>query len=98
MTPEEIRRRAEHARQLLEDKLLKEALDLMEAEAISQWESVPVRDVEGREVIWRYYKTIRKFRGFLQSALESGKLENFREQQKRSFMDRTSDAVSAFRR
>lgn len=71
--------RAVRAEQLLSDSLLKESLDMIEAEILAQWESCPARDVEGREELWKYYKTAKKFRGILQGAIESGKLAAFRE-------------------
>lgn len=75
MKPEEdVLVRAERARQLLSDPLLVEALDLIEKELIDQWESCPARDKEGREAIWVYYKTAKKFRGILAGAVESGKV------------------------
>lgn len=80
MTPQEIASRANRAQQLLSDKLLVEALDSIEQEIIEQWESCPARDAEGREALWKYYKTAKKFRGILQGAVESGKVAAFREQ------------------
>ncbi len=80
MTPQEIESRATRAGQLLNDPLFQEAFSLIEREIIDQWEACPVRDVEGREILWRYYKTANKFRGVLQGALESGKVAAFREQ------------------
>jgi len=72
--------RAVRAKQLLEDPLFIESLDAIEKEIIEQWEACPARDVEGRESIWRYYKTAKKFRGILQGVVESGKMAQFREQ------------------
>ena len=80
MNPDEIIKRAEHARQLLEDPLLKDALDLMEKEVVEQWGACPARDIEGREQLWKFYKTTLKFRGILQGAIENGKVAQFREQ------------------
>jgi hypothetical protein len=79
MTPDEIARRATRAQQLLSDKLLVEALDTIEEEIIEQWEACPARDTEGREALWKYYKTAKKFRNILQGAVESGKVAAFRE-------------------
>lgn len=79
MRPEEILKRAEHARQLLEDPMLKEALDLIEKEVILEWGGCPARDKDGREELWKFYKTALKFRGILQGAIESGKVAQFQE-------------------
>ena len=80
MSQQEISNKAERARQLLGDKMLVDALDLIEQEIIDQWEACPVRDPEGRETLWKYYKISKKFRGILQGAVESGKVAAFREQ------------------
>jgi hypothetical protein len=75
LTPEQIVQRAERARQLLEDPFVSGALDTIEKEIIEQWSACPVRDVEGREILWRLYMTARKFRGIFEGAIESGKIE-----------------------
>jgi len=80
MTEQEIAHRANRAQQLLSDKLLVEALDMIEREILDQWEACPARDTDGREAMWKYYKTAKKFRGILQGAVESGKVAAFREQ------------------
>ena len=96
MTPEEIKRRAEHAAQLLNDSLLVETLDTIEREIIEQWEQIPERDTEGREIVWRYYKLAKKFRALLQGALESGTVTRFHEQKPQSLVQKTVAKVSRF--
>lgn len=83
MTPEDALRRAEKARQLFEDPLLKETLDIMEREVCEAWMTCPVRDIEGRETLWRMAVTTRKFRDMLRGTAESGKLaaQQIRERQ-----------------
>ena len=76
---QDVVQRAERARQLLNDPLLVEVLNLIESDLLSQWENCPARDVEGREAIWVYYKTAKKFRGILEGAVESGKIAALRE-------------------
>ena len=87
MTNDEAIRRGERAKQLLKDPLLVEALISIEAEIIAQWEACPVRDSEGRELLWKYYKTAKKFRGILEGAIQNGAVGVFREQE--SLMDKT---------
>lgn len=94
MTPEEALRRAEAARQALELPIVSETLDFMEKELLEAWMAVPVRDVEGRETLWRLAVTTRKFRDLLRGTMESGKLALNQLKQKQSFTDR---AISAFR-
>mgnify|MGYP001617394335 CR=1 FL=1 len=96
MTPEQAKQRAEAARQLLENKLLTETLDAIERDIFQQWEDIPARDVEGRELCWRYYKTARKFRAILQSTMESGKLASFNEKQ--GVMSQIRSTVQSLRR
>lgn len=79
MTPEEAIKRAGRAQQLLEEPMIKEALETIERDIIAQWEACPARDTEGREQLWKYYKTALKFKGILQGAIESGKLEQLRQ-------------------
>ena len=93
MTPEEAKLRGENAARLLGDRLFVEALDLIEKEIIEQWEAVPVRDVEGREFLWKYYKTAKKFRGILQGVVESGKVADFHEKPQVSFMEHARNLV-----
>jgi len=81
MTNEETLKRAEHARQLLSDPLIVEAFTAIKNEILSQWEECPVRDVEGREILWRYYKTFGKFKSIFEGAVENGKVASFRESQ-----------------
>ena len=65
---------------------------------MGEWEACPARDVEGREELWKYYKLAKKFRGILQGMVESGKVAAFHEQEKRTFMERSREAVSRLTR
>ena len=75
MTPEEIIQRGEQASRLLSDRMLKDALDMIERDVILLWEAAPERDKEGKEELWKLYKTAKKFRGILEGAVVSGKVE-----------------------
>lgn len=81
MNNEEMKQRATRAQQLLQEPLIVESLDTIEREIIDQWAACPVRDVEGRELLWKYYQTARKFRAILEGVVSNGKLIAFREQQ-----------------
>ena len=94
MTPEEALRRAEQARQVLETQVVKDTLDLMEKEVMEAWMVCPVRDVEGRETLWRMAVTTRKFRDLLKGTMESGKLALDQIKQKQSFMDKVRHVSS----
>ena len=80
MTPEQERDRGTEAQLLLDNDLLKSAIDAIEAEVLQQWEECPARDKEGRETIWLLYKTTKKFRRLLTGYVETGQLarENLR--------------------
>ncbi len=86
MTPAELKIRGEKASQLLSDRLLQDSLDAIESEILQTWEACPVRDAEGREELWRLYKTAKKFRGVLMGAVESGKVVLGRERELSPFM------------
>tara|TARA_R110000868_G_scaffold19561_7_gene84225 strand:- start:2205 stop:2498 length:294 start_codon:yes stop_codon:yes gene_type:complete len=81
MNNDEAMKRGARAQQLLQDPLIVESLDTIEREIIAQWEACPVRDIEGRELLWKYYQTAKKFRGILDGMVSTGKLSAFREQQ-----------------
>jgi hypothetical protein len=74
-------KRAARAEQLLREPLIVEALDIIEKDVLEQWEACPVRDVDGRELLWKYYKTAKKFRAILEGVVSSGKVVAFREKQ-----------------
>jgi hypothetical protein len=71
---EQEKRRGDHAARLLNDELLNETLDAIEADTITLWENTPARDSEGREHLHRFYLACRKFRNTLKSHLETGKM------------------------
>lgn len=66
--------RGQYALSLLENELLKEALDAIEKEVMEQWISCPARDKEGKEALWQLIKTSRKFRDILTGYVQTGKL------------------------
>ena len=87
MNREDILQRAERAKALLNDRLLKESLDSIEAEIIERWEACPARDKDGREELWVYYKTAKKFRGILAQVIEQGKVAEFELERKKPLKD-----------
>lgn len=66
--------RADMARQLLENQLLRDALTAIETEVVTMWGAAPARDKEGKEALWQLYKTSQKFRGLLLGYIETGKM------------------------
>lgn len=97
MTPEEALRRANQARQVFEQPIVKETLDFMEREIMEQWTGCPVRDVEAREALWRMAVTTRKFRELLRGTMESGKLAADAINRKKSSLDKAKEVINQFR-
>ena len=79
-----------HAMSLLENELLREALDAIDAEVMEQWIDCPARDKEGKEALWQLIKTSRKFRSILTGYIETGKLatEQLKRYEKESTLSR----------
>lgn len=78
------------AASLLENELLREALDAIEREVMEQWIDCPARDKEGKEALWQLIKTARKFRAVLNGYIDTGKLatEQLKRYEKAGFLDR----------
>lgn len=66
--------RAGHAERLLQDDLLKEAVEAIRKEVFQAWIDCPARDKEGKEALWQLAKTTDKFEQLLRGYIESGKL------------------------
>lgn len=66
--------RAKKAELLLENDLLKAALDAIESEIVDQWKDCPARDSQGKEALWQLMKTAQKFRSILIGHIETGKI------------------------
>lgn len=72
MTPEQEINRADEARFLMENPLLKGALDDIEAATIQKWEMADNKDV--RDDYWRLYKVTKLFRQILETYIATGKM------------------------
>lgn len=70
----EQRARGQISQSLLENELLKEALQALKDEVITQWVECPARDKEGKEALWQLMKTQQKFENILLGYVETGKL------------------------
>jgi hypothetical protein len=93
MTPEIELQRAERARQLLEDPMIQEALDVMERDLFEAWLASPARDSEGREWLWRHSVNTRKFRDMLRGTMESGTLALEKLRGRQTIVDRALNVV-----
>lgn len=95
MTPEEALKRAKQAEQVLANPITKDTLDFMEKELFEQWLKCPVRDVDGREAIWRLAASTRKFRELLHGTMESGKLAADELGRRKSAAERAKAAIES---
>lgn len=85
MTPEEELHRAERARQILEDPLVKEALKEIRDAIVEQWRTAPVKDSELKEKLWSIFGATHKFEQLLRSHIETGKMAAIQEDRKGMF-------------
>lgn len=72
MTPDELRIRAEHARQLLGDELLGEAFDVTERQVLLAWENTSADQVRQRELAYQLFKAVKIMRGVLVAYVRQG--------------------------
>lgn len=70
-------RKARGAKELLENPLLVEAFAAIRGEMTRSWENSPVRDTEGRELIFLGVRVLNQIQGMLQSHITTGKLAAF---------------------
>ncbi len=64
--------RAAHAKRLMEDPLLTEALGNIRHAAIKAWESTPVAGEKEREFAWLTVKVVSRIEAELQSIIDNG--------------------------
>lgn len=73
MSPEEEIQRAERARQLLEEPLIKEAFLILEGAFLNGIHSSAIKDVELREKLCQMLMSLQRVKQHLQSTIETGK-------------------------
>ena len=66
--------RAMRARALLEDELLIEAFDRLDAEYVKAWRETTARDDDARQRLWQAVQVIAKVRDHLRKLVNDGKL------------------------
>jgi hypothetical protein len=66
--------RGAQAGELLDNPLIVEALDAYENEIVQLWKTSPLRDVEGREKLRQMLDAATKFRAYMMTTVETGKL------------------------
>jgi hypothetical protein len=87
LTPEEEIIRAQHCKQILEDRYVKEALSDIREGIVHQWAKSPIKDTDHKEKLWALYNAVDKFEELLRTHIDSGKLARHEMERKRSFKD-----------
>lgn len=74
MTDEERIRRAQHARQLTEDEMYREAWSSLEKRLMDEWEQTKPTETDKRESIWHALKAHKAHRARLESFMADGRV------------------------
>jgi hypothetical protein len=83
----EALQRAERARQLLEDPLVKEALVGLRADIIGNWQRVPLKDDDLKSRFHMLYGLVDRLEACLKEHMETGQIENYNLRNKASVLD-----------
>jgi hypothetical protein len=78
VTPDELILRAERAKQLLAEPLIKESLDRLEKDISEAWARTGIRDKEGQHELLLMMQTARKFRALFEQIVITGEIESGR--------------------
>jgi predicted nucleic acid-binding protein len=90
--------RAEAARRIVEDPMVKEAFQIIEDGITEAWKDLPARDVEGREHLHRLLQAKKRFETVFQIVLEEGevsKAELRAEEERKSILTRVKERLNA---
>jgi hypothetical protein len=87
LTPEEEIIRAQHCKQILEDRYVKEALSEIREGIVQMWAKAPVKDKDYQTYCHSLYNAVDKFEELLRTHIDSGKLARHEMERKRSFKD-----------
>lgn len=82
MTDEEKIRRAQHARQLTEDEMYREAWSSLEKRLMDEWEQTKPTDTATRESIWHALKAHKAHRKRLEGFMADGEVAKVNIQRK----------------
>jgi hypothetical protein len=66
--------RARRAQELLDNELLKGALDAIEREVFDMWANSPALGDMEKQALWQHIRACRNFRNMLLGYIETGKL------------------------
>ena len=85
MNESDVMARADRAAKIIADPLYLEAYEMVKAAIFQKIEASPVRDTEGREHLFKMLKALNDARGYLEQAMESGKVLVHLQEEKRRF-------------
>lgn len=88
--------RADAAKRILDDPLVKEALQAVENGITDAWKEVPARDVEAREHLHRLLQAKRQFENVFRICIETGAIaraELQAEQERKSLLTRVKERL-----
>lgn len=83
--------RARHAKSILEDEMVVQALTLIRKNVTEAWERSKSDDKEGREDAWRQLKALNEFERHFVSILKTGHLA----EQELSLIDKAAHTVTS---
>lgn len=73
--------RESEAKNLLENKLFREAIDTLGTELLDRWTGSSVDDVNQRESIWLALRLLHNIEGHIKSIVETGHMAEIMEKQ-----------------
>jgi hypothetical protein len=88
--------RAEAAQRILDDPMVKDALQAIEDGIVSAWKDLPLRDVEGREHLHRVLHAKRQFEAVFAAHIQNGTIaanELKAEEARKSIIERARDYI-----
>lgn len=78
--------RAERANKIVNDSIYVEAYEQVRAAIFAKIETSPVRDTEGREHLFKMLKALNDAKGYLEQAMQDGKVLLHLKEEKRRFL------------
>lgn len=78
MNDQSLSLRGREAQALLDNPLLKEALDTLRKATVEEWKNCPIRDKEGQTLLLQLAKVTDKFEGLLRGVVDTGKMAQHR--------------------
>jgi hypothetical protein len=96
MSPEQEVQRGNRAQQILDDPMVKAALDEIGQTIIDQWRMCPVKDMEMREKLWMMFNVRHRFIDALREHIDTGKLAKktlLDEAERKSYLQQLKEKV-----